>query len=179
MRCLPVLDVHRRGADAEGMTDDDPIALLRAGAAAAARDERATAERAYRAAAAAGHPEHTANAWFNLGTLYQRHGDFPAAVAAYRYTMSLGHPQFAPKAAVNLGFVLFTELGDVVGARAAFAAAIASGDPVQAPLAAGNLAAMDRVAADDRLTPADDDVNVADGRGPGGFKYRTWRRAED
>jgi tetratricopeptide (TPR) repeat protein len=139
------------------MTDEDPIALLRAGAAAAARDERTTAERAYHAAAA-GHPEHAANAWFNLGTLYQRHGDVPAAVAAYRYTMTLGHPQFAPKAAVNLGFVLFTELGDLPGARAAFAAAIASGHPVQAPLAASNLAAMDQVAADDRLTPTDDDV---------------------
>lgn len=162
------------------MSDDerDPLEWLRAGTEAAAVDDRATAERAYRAAIDGGHPDHTANAWFNLGTLHQRHGDAAAAVEAYRTTMALEHPEFTPKAAVNLGYVLFNDLGDVPGARAAFEAAIASGHPVQAPLAARNLAVMERVTADDDLQPHDDDVNVADGRGPGGFKYRSWRPRE-
>jgi hypothetical protein len=38
---------------------------------------------------------------------------------------------------------------------------------------------MEQVAADDRLEPADDGVNVADGRGPGGLKFRTWHPPED
>ncbi len=159
------------------MSDDerDPFAWLQAGAEAAARDDRVGAERAYRAAIDGGHPDHTANAWFNLGTLHQRHGDAAAAVSAYRTAMALRHPEFTPKAAVNLGFVLFNHLGDAAGARAAFEAAVASGHPVQAPLAAANLAVMRQVEAAPDLEPFDDDVNVADGRGPGGFKYRFWR----
>jgi tetratricopeptide (TPR) repeat protein len=154
----------------------DPEALLRAGAECAAGGDTSAAVRAYYATIDTGHADHASNAWFNLGALHQQNDDIGAAIAAYRTTMALGHPEFAPKAAVNLGFVLFNALGDVAGAKEAFDVAFASGHPVQAPLAARNMAAMQSVLAADDVEPIDDDVNVADGRGPGRFKYRTWRR---
>jgi tetratricopeptide (TPR) repeat protein len=156
----------------------DPEALLRAGAAHAAAGNVAAAEEAYASAIDVGHPDHTANAWFNLGALHQHHGDHGAAVRAYRTAMALRHPEFSPKAAVNLGFVLFNALGDVAGARAAFEAAAASDHPVQASLAVRNLVAMYQVDGMADLEVIDDDVNVADGRGPGGFKFRYWRSRE-
>ncbi|WP_327001186.1 tetratricopeptide repeat protein [Dactylosporangium sp. NBC_01737] len=168
---LATLGRYRERRDAS-----DPAALVRAGVTYAEAGDTARAEQAYAAAIDAGHPDHTANAWFNLGTLHQHNGSVGAAVRAYRTAMALRHPEFSPKAAVNLGFVLFNALDDGPGARAAFEAAVASGHPVQAPLAARNLAAMDRVlAGHDDLEPVDDDVNVAVGRGPGGFKIRRWR----
>ena len=147
----------------------------RVGAAHAAAGNVTAAEEAYNTAIDVGHPDHAANAWFNLGALHQHHGDNGAAVRAYRTAMALQHPEFSPKAAVNLGFVLFNGLGDVAGARAAFEAAVASGHPVQAPLAARSLVAMLQVVGTEDLEVIDDDVNVADGRGPGGFKLRHWR----
>ncbi len=154
----------------------DPEALLKIGAQAAARGDTAGAERAYYATIDTDHPDHAANAWFNLGALHQQYGDAGAALAAYRTTIALGHPEFGPRAAVNLGYVLFNALGDAAGAQEAFTLAIRSGHPVQAPLAQRNLAAMRVVqAAGDGLEPVDDDVNVADGRGPGRLKFRRWR----
>jgi len=155
----------------------DPQALLEAGVRFAAAGDVDRAERAYYATIETAHPDHAANAWFNLGALHQHHGDVEAALAAYGTVLALGHPEFGPRAAVNVGFVLFNARGDAVGAEMAFQAAIETGHPVQAPLARRNLEAMRAVqAAGPTLEPVDDDVNVADGRGPGRLKWRVWRR---
>lgn len=161
----------------ESRDDRDPAALLAAGARFAAAGDAVRAERAYYATIDTAHPDHAANAWFNLGALHQQHGDVGAALAAYRTVIALGHGEFGPRALVNVGFVLFNHRGDAVGAEEAFRAAIASHHPVQAPLARRNLEAMRAVlAASGMLEPEDDDVNLADGRGPGRLKYRFWRR---
>ncbi len=89
--------------------------------------------------------------------------------------IALGHPEFGPRAMVNVGFVLFNHQDDPAGAEEAFRAAIASDHPVQAPLALQNLVAMRAVqTAGGTVESVDDDVNVADGRGPGRLKWRFW-----
>nr|MDT0657386.1 tetratricopeptide repeat protein [Micromonospora sp. DSM 115978] len=154
----------------------DPMALLKAGVAYAAAGDTEQAVSAYYATIDTAHPDHAANAWFNLGALHQQSGDIGPALAAYRTVMAAGHPEFGPRAAVNVGFVLFNARNDVAGAREAFQVAIASGHPVQAPLARRNLAAMTAIqSSGDTLDVADDTVNVADGRGPGRLKFRFWR----
>jgi tetratricopeptide (TPR) repeat protein len=154
----------------------DPEALLKAGVAHAAAGDTEPAVSAYYATIDTAHPDHAANAWFNLGALHQQNGDIGPALAAYRTVMASGHPEFGPRAAVNVGFVLFNARNDVAGAKEAFQVAIASGHPVQAPLARNNLAAMNAIqAAGDTLDVTDDTVNVADGRGPGRLKFRFWR----
>lgn len=154
----------------------DPEALLKIGARFAAAGDIVRAERAYYATIDTAHSDHAANAWFNLGALHQEREDYGAALAAYRTVIALGHPEFGPRAMVNVGFVLFNHQDDPAGAVEAFQAAIATEHPVQAPLAAQNLAAMRAVQTAGGTVESvdDDDVNVANGRGPGHLKWRFW-----
>jgi tetratricopeptide (TPR) repeat protein len=142
----------------------------------------AGATRAYGSAIASEHPEHAANAWFNLGTLHQQRGETMLAVTAYRRAISFEHPELSPKAAVNLGYVLFNQLGQAAEAEAAFQVAIASDNRQQAELARQNLTAMRQLsrAADrgERHDVVDDQVDVSVGRAKGGLKWRRWIRRD-
>jgi tetratricopeptide (TPR) repeat protein len=80
---------------------------------------------------------------YNLGVLYQEHGDMARAQAAYQQAIDTGHAEAAPMAARNLGLLL-QEQGDLAAARAAFQQAIDSGHPKQASAAEQALRQLDQ-----------------------------------
>jgi len=96
----------------------------------------ATAETAWRHAAAKGDSKVASWAALSLGQLFlEPQGDVEGAKAAYQRAIDSGHAAIAPSAALSLGQLLHKQ-GDLEGAQAAFRQAIASGHADEAPQAA-------------------------------------------
>jgi tetratricopeptide (TPR) repeat protein len=75
---------------------------------------------------------------FNLGSAYDRQGEYARAVQAYQQAIDSEHAEWKPKAAFDLG-ILFEERGEHDRAVDAYQQVIASGDPEEAPRAAFDL----------------------------------------
>jgi tetratricopeptide (TPR) repeat protein len=67
-------------------------------------------------------------ATFQLGSIFDRQGEYDRAVEAYQQVIDSGHPEWAPKAAFNLG-MLFEERGEYNLAEEAYQQAINSEHP--------------------------------------------------
>jgi tetratricopeptide (TPR) repeat protein len=80
-------------------------------------------------------------ATFNLGSNFDRQGEYDLAVEAYQQVIALGHPEAATRAAFNLG-ILFEERGEYELAEEAYQQAIDSEHSEWAPKAAFNLAML-------------------------------------
>jgi tetratricopeptide (TPR) repeat protein len=77
-------------------------------------------------------------ATFQLGSIYDRQGEYAQAVEAYQQVIASGHPEAAPRAAFNLG-ILFEERGEYDLAVEAYQQAIDSEHAEWAPKAAFDL----------------------------------------
>jgi tetratricopeptide (TPR) repeat protein len=77
-------------------------------------------------------------ATFQLGSIFDRQGEYERAVEAYQRVIASEHAEAAPRAAFNLG-ILFEERGEYDLAEEAYQQAINSGHPEVAPKALGNL----------------------------------------
>jgi len=129
-----------------------------------ADSDPATAEEALRLAIQSGDPLHGSRAAYVLGSLYQHHGQLPAALQMFEVATTSPEDETAASArdavrelehvrgAVTAGMspveATFTEgvqlraAGDLAGAVAAFERCIASGDPEFAPYAGCQLGAI-------------------------------------